>query len=286
MDNAKKRNQFYEVWVRLKDSRTAMFGFGILILLIIIIIGADLIVSYKDAIRMNMRERLLTTSVEHFFGTDDMGRDIFARVIHGARISLGISISVVLTGTFFAILFGSIAGYYGGKLDEIIMRIMDIFMAIPGILLCIAIVAALGPNLRNLLIAMVVPSIPAQSRLVRSCILGIKRMEYVEAARAIGAKTPHIIRQHLLLNSMGPILVNATMSLSNVVIGIAGLSFIGLGVQPPTPEWGAMLSNGREFMRTSPHLIIIPGLFIFLATISINLFGDGLRDAMDPKLRT
>lgn len=229
--------------------------------------------------------RLLTPSSEHWFGTDAYGRDLFTRVLYGTRISLVIGIFTAGFSLLFGGILGAVAAYYGGQVDNIIMRVMDMFTAIPGTLLALAIVAALGANMINLLIAITISSIPGFVRLIRSTVLTVVESEYVEAARACGAKDGRIILKHVLPNAIGPIIVQTTTSISGMILQASGLSFIGMGVQPPTPEWGAMISESREFMRLYPHLMVFPGVCIILAALSFNLLGDGLRDALDPRLK-
>ncbi len=282
----KKTSQLKEIWFRLKKNKLAVMGLIILLILILIAIFADLIVDYDNVVvKTNMPERLQPPSGKHWFGTDEFGRDILARIIHGSRVSLSIGVIVVAISVFFGCLLGGIAGYYGGMIDNVIMRIADIFLAIPAILLTITIVAALGIGMTNLLIALVIANIPGYTRLVRAVVLSVKDVEYVEAARAIGLRDGRIIFKHVIANCMAPILVNATMSIAGTILSAAGLSFIGLGIQPPNPEWGAMLSGGRQFLRVAPHMVIFPGIFIIIAVLMINFVGDGLRDALDPKLK-
>lgn len=282
----KKKSQAKEIWRRMKKNKGAMIGLIIICIFVFFAIFADVIENYEErAIDQNVKERLQGPSSEHWFGTDAYGRDVFARIIHGSRISLTLglattSISVVLGG-----IFGAAAGYYGGKTDSIIMRIMDTIMCIPPILLALAIVAALGPGMRNLLIAITVAQVPGFTRVIRSVVLTVVDQEYIEAAKACGTLDSRIILKHILPNAMGPIIVQATMAVAGMIIAAAGLSFIGMGVQPPAPEWGAMLSQAREYMRHAPYLVMFPGMAIILAALSLNLIGDGLRDALDPRLK-
>lgn len=281
----KKKNQLAEIWKRMKKSKTAMIGLIIISIFILLAIFADLIASYDLAITQNPSIRLQGPSSEHWFGTDTYGRDIFARIIHGARYSLMIGFVTTILSVGTGGIFGAIAGYYGGRIDNVIMRVMDTIMAIPPILLALSIVASLGPGLRNLLIAMTVSSVPSFTRVIRSVIMTVVGQDYVEAARACGTKDRRIILRHILPNAMGPIIVQATMSVSSMIINAAALSFLGMGIQPPAPEWGAMLADSREFMRYYPYLVVIPGVAIVLASLSLNILGDGLRDALDPRLK-
>jgi len=281
----KKKNQLAEIWKRMKKSKTAMIGLIIISIFILLAIFADLIASYDLAITQNPPIRLQGPSGEHWLGTDTYGRDIFARIIHGARYSLMIGFVTTILSVGTGGIFGAIAGYYGGRIDNVIMRVMDTIMAIPPILLALSIVASLGPGLKNLLIAMTVSSVPSFTRVIRSVIMTVVGQDFVEAARACGTTDRRIILRHILPNAMGPIIVQATMSVSSMIINAAALSFLGMGIQPPAPEWGAMLADSREFMRYYPYLVIIPGVAIVLASLSLNILGDGLRDALDPRLK-
>lgn len=281
----KKKNQLHEIWRRLKKNKTAMLGLAVISSFILLAVFADLIASYDLAITQNTPQRLQGPSSEHLLGTDTYGRDIFARIIHGARYSLMIGFVITVLSIGIGGIFGAVAGFYGGRADNIIMRVMDMIMSIPPILLALSIVASLGPGLRNLLIAMTVSSVPSFTRIIRSVIMSVVGQDFVEAAKACGTKDRRIILRHILPNAMGPIIVQATMSVSSMIISAASLSFLGMGIQPPTPEWGAMLADSREFMRYYPYLVIIPGVSIVLAALSLNLLGDGLRDALDPRLR-
>lgn len=281
----KKKNQLKEIWKRIKKSKTAMVGLVIIIMFILVAIFADVISDYNLAITNNPSVRLQGPSAEHWLGTDTYGRDVFARIVHGARYSLMIGFVTTALAVTIGGLFGAIAGYYGGKIDGIIMRIMDTVMAIPPILLALSIVASLGPGLRNLLIAMTISSVPSFTRVIRSVILSVVGQDFIEAARACGTTDIRIILRHIIPNAIGPIIVQATMSISAMIISAAGLSFLGMGIRPPAPEWGSMLADSREFMRYYPYLVIIPGVTIVLAALSFNLLGDGLRDALDPRLK-
>lgn len=282
----KKKSQWVAVWKRLIKNKTAVAGLVILTIVIIIALCADLIADYnKVVIKQNYLDRLLPPNNDYWFGTDAFGRDVFARVIHGTRTSLIIGFSVTIIGVSIGIILGSVAAYSGGKIDTFIMRILDMFMGIPEILMAIAIIATIGSSLRNLIIAMSISRIPGFARIIRSSVLTVVDHEYVEAAKACGTSDGRIIMKHILPNAIGPIIVQATMSVAKVIINAAGLSFIGMGVQPPRPEWGSMLAEGREYMRNSMYLVVFPGISIILTALSLNLFGDGLRDALDPRLK-
>lgn len=285
MNNTRQINGFSEFWRRFRKNKTAVIGLIIMAFIIGIAIFADLIVPYSKCIEQVGEERLQGPSLAHPFGTDEFGRDMFARVIHGSRYSLFIGIATSLLALVFGSILGACAGYFGGMVDNIICRIMDVFLAVPPILLSLAIVAALGTNMRNLIIAMTISSIPGDVRLIRSLILTESGKDYVEAAKSYGASNTRIIFRYVLPNAMGPIIVNTTMSISNMILSAAGLSFLGMGVQPPSPEWGALLSDAQEYLFTAPYLLVFPGIFIVLASLAFNLVGDGLTDALDPKLK-
>ena len=223
---------------------------------------------------------------EHPFGTDELGRDLFARVLYGGRNSLEIGLISMVCALFMGVVIGSLCGYFGGVLDQIVMRILDVLKSIPTTVLALAIVAALGGSKTNLIIAIMISQTPAQVRLVRSAVIGIAGREYFEAARACGTSTARIIYKHIVPNCIGTVIIQASMAMAQMILQAASLSFIGLGIQPPEPEWGSMLSNAREYLSTAPWLMLFPGVFIMLSAYSFNLIGDGLRDALDPKLRS
>lgn len=282
----KKKSQLKSIWHRFKKNKLAMLGMFMLIFLILIAILADFIAEYEnDAIFQNMQKRFQSPNKEHIFGTDQYGRDVFARIIFGTRISLFVGCVTVGFALTIGAIIGATAGYYGGRVDNILMRIMDVFLAIPQSLMAISIVAALGNGLFNLLIAMSVAAVPRFSRIVRSSILQIKGQEFIEAAKACGTSDARIIARHIMPNAIGPIIVQATLNMATTILSVAGLSFIGLGIQSPVPEWGSMLSEAKSQMRYHPYLVISPGLAIMFAVMSLNLMGDGLRDALDPRMK-
>lgn len=282
----KRNSPAYEIWRRFKKNKAAMLGLGIFLIMVLLAIFADVICDYDtQVIAQDVSNRLKAPSAAHWFGTDAYGRDIFARVVHGARISIIIGLAATVGSVCISGILGSIAGYYGGRIDNAIMRVLDTFLAIPGELLAMAIVASLGPSMTNLLIAVTIARIPPFTRVIRSSILTVIDQDYIESAIASGARDSYIIVKHILPNAMGPIIIQATMGVGRMILTAAGMSFIGMGVQPPLPEWGSMLAEGRDFMRYSPYITLFPGLAIILTSLALNLLGDGLRDALDPKLK-
>ena len=282
----KKKSQFVEVWKRLCRNKTAVLGLVIVALLTLMAILSPILIDYEtQVIKTNYSEALQAPSADHWFGTDEMGRDILLRVMYGSTVSLSIGVVTVAVSLTVGLILGAAAGYFGGKTDMIIMRIMDIFLAIPGTLLAICIVASLGNSIPNLVIAQAVSSIPTFSRVVRGAVITARDADYVEAARAIGAKDATIIFHEVLPNSLAPIIVQTTLQVASVILSIAGLSFIGLGIPAPRPEWGAMLSGAGAYIRDYSYMCLFPGLAIMTTILSLNLLGDGLRDALDPRLR-
>ena len=282
----KKRSQLSIIWNRLRKNKLAMLGLAILVVMVALAVCADWIADYDTNVTgMNMAERLQTPSAKHWFGTDSYGRDVFARIIHGSRLSLSLSIFAMLAAVAIGSIIGAIAGYYGGRVDDVLMRLMDILLAIPPMLMSISIVAALGHSMVNLMIALSLAYIPVFARVIRSSILTVKGQEFIEAAKACGTSNARIILRHIIPNAIGPIIVQATLAMGSTILIISSLSFMGMGIQPPQPEWGTMLYEGRDLIRTSPYLVIFPGIAIALAVLSLNLLGDGLRDALDPKMK-
>ncbi len=283
---SRRQNGALEVWRRMLKNKPAMAGLVIISVFILMAVFADQIADFDDmVVAQNTAIRLQGPSGEHWFGTDGYGRDIFARVVHGARSSLSIAFLTTLFSSLAGGILGSLSGYYGGKVDNVIMRVVDMIMCLPPMLFSLSIVAALGAGVRNLVIAVSVTMTPYFTRVVRASILTVVGSDYVEAARSSGSGDVRIILRHIIPNAIGPVIVQATMSVSFMIMLAAGLSFIGLGVQPPIPEWGAMLSDGREYMRYSAYIVAFPGLAIVLSALSLNLLGDGLRDALDPRLK-
>jgi peptide/nickel transport system permease protein len=280
----RKQSRLKQVWKRLKRNRPALLGLFIISVFAFFTIFANFIADYDTrAIKHDTAHRLEAPSQQHIFGTDEFGRDIFARTVHGARVSLSVGIVSTVISVMIGGVIGLASGYYGGRIDSTVMRIVDILLGIPVILVAISIAAALGPGITNLLIAITLAQVPRFVIIVRSMILTIVGQEYVEAARAYGSGDAHILFRHILPNAMGQIVVQATMNVSSMILSTAALSFLGMGVQPPDPEWGSMLSDGREFMRYSMHVVLYPGLAISFASLALNMLGDGLRDALDPR---
>lgn len=279
----KKHTMLAEIWRRFKKNRQAVVGLAVLILFVLVAIFANQIAPYgydeQDASRAQ-----IAPGIEHIFGTDNLGRDVFSRIVYGSRYSLAIGFLAVGISVLTGGLLGVIAAYYP-KLDNIIMRAMDLFMAIPQMLLAMCIVAALGGSLFNLLLAVGLSSTPKFARVVRASVMSTREQEFVEAARAIGASNFRIILHHILPNSISPLIVQATLNMAGAIISASALSFLGFGIQAPMPEWGAMLSAGRKYIRTLPYLTVIPGLAIMVVVYALNLVGDGLRDCLDPRLK-
>ncbi len=273
-----------DLWRRLRRNRAAVVGAGIVLVFVLLAVLAPALVPFNP-IQGNLNDRLQSPSATHWLGTDELGRDLLSRILYGARVSLQIQIVAVVLALIVGVLLGSLSGYLGGYVDGIIMRCMDILLAFPGIFLALGIIAALGPGLVNLMFAAGISSIPQFARIVRASILSLKEREFVEAALALGSGSNRIMFRHLLPNCLAPIIVQSTLRMATVLLTASGLSFLGLGVQPPTPEWGAMLSNARSYLIVAPHVATIPGLAIMVVVVGFNLFGDGLRDTLDPRLR-
>lgn len=280
----KPKSQLVEILERLAKNKLAMLGLIIIILMTLAAIFAPFIAPY-DYAQQDMSAVYLSPCKEHLLGTDKLGRDILSRLIFGARQSLRIGVFSVAIGAILGTILGSIAGFYSGKVDNIIMRFLDIYQSIPGMLLSIALAASLGPGVNNAILAVGISTIPVYSRIIRASIMTVRDKEYIEAATAINASDFRIITKHVLPNSFAPLIVEITMNIGNSILMAATLSFIGLGAQPPSPEWGAMLSEGRNFMRDYGYLVIYPGICIMASVLSFNMLGDGLRDALDPRLK-
>lgn len=281
-----RRSALKSIWRQLKKNKGAMIGLVILCIIVIIALLSQFVFSYeKDIIAQNVANKLRHPSPEHLFGTDALGRDVLGRVAFGARYSLAIGVVSVLIALVFGVILGAAAGYIGGLFEDIVMRITDIFSAIPSVLMAIAIVASLGKSTFNLMVAVGVASVPSFVRVARASVLTVRGEEYIESAKAIGMRDWKIIVVHILPNCLSQIIVQTTLRVASAIIAAASLSFLGLGVPAPAPEWGSMLSEGRAYIRDYSYLMIFPGVAIMLTVLSLNLIGDGLRDALDPRLK-
>ncbi len=282
----KEKSASQERWLafykKLAKNKAAMVGAAIVILFVFIAILAPFLAPH-DPVLTQVTNKLQPPSAEHWLGTDHQGRDILSRIIFGARVSLTVGILSTVLGAIVGILLGIVSGYYGRWIDSLIMRICDVLLAFPGILLALAIVSVLGASTTNVIIAVAFFAVPSFARIVRGSTLSVKKLEYVDAIKAMGASDARIIFKHILPNIMSPIIVQATLYIASAIITASALSFLGMGTRPPTPEWGAMLSQGRDYIRQAPHVSLFPGLVILFVVIGFNLFGDGLRDALDPK---
>ena len=273
-----------EVWRRLKKDRAAVISMFVLLAIIIVAIIAPLLAPYGYEVQ-DKKHPMEGSSRAHLLGTDRLGRDILSRLLWGARYSLSMGFIATAISSIIGIILGSVAGYYGGKVDNIIMRFLDIYHGIPMMLLTVTLAAVLGPSLRNAIIALGVSFVPGTARLMRASILTVRDKEYIEAAQSVNAKDSYIIIRHIIPNAIAPVIVSVTMGIGNCIMAGAQLSFVGLGVQAPVPEWGSMISEARNFMRGNPTLALYPGLCIMVTVLAFNLLGDGLRDAMDPRLK-
>jgi peptide/nickel transport system permease protein len=275
--------QAARIWWRLRRHRLAMLGLAFLALLVLCALAADVVSPYKP-LEQAMQQRLRPPSAAHWLGTDDFGRDILSRIVFGSRISLQVGFVAVGIAGGIGVVLGLLSGYFGGWVDNVLMRCMDVLLAFPAILLAVTIMALLGPSTTNVMIAIGIAYIPIFARVVRGTVLTVKPNEYVEAARAAGASELRTLVRHILPGTAGPIIVQVSLALAYAILAEAALSFLGLGTQPPTPTWGSMLSFGREFVREAPWFAFFPGFAIFLTVLSLNLVGDGLSDALDPRL--
>ena len=275
---------FMDAWRRLTRDKLAIAGMVIVGLFIVAAVFAPLLAPY-DPTDQTLLQRRQTPSRQHWMGLDEVGRDVLSRIIYGARVSLQIGLMSVSMAIVVGSILGAVAGFVGGWLDNVIMRLMDILLAFPGLLLAIAVVSILGPGLMNMLYAIAFVSIPIYARIMRASVLSVKEQDFVMAARAVGVSTLRILWREILPNAVTPVLVSGTLGIATAILDAAGLSFLGLGAQPPTPEWGSMLGEGRGSVFTAPHIVVFPGLAIMLNVLGFNLLGDGLRDALDPRLR-
>lgn len=288
-----QRSLWNDAWRRFKKNKMAMVGMFFILALVVVALATILTdwVTHKSfyldhVVKQNLRQRLEGPSLSHPFGLDEFGRDMFLRMLWAVRYSLFMGTVAIIISCVVGGLLGAFAGYYGKGADNVIMRFMDILLAIPSMLLAIAIVAALGTSITNVLIAIAISYVPTFARTVRASVLTVKDQEFIEAARSIGCSGWRIIIRYVIPNSMAPIIVQVTLGIAGAILSIAGLSFLGLGIQPPTPEWGAMLSNARSYIRDAWHVTVIPGMGIMLTILALNLVGDGLRDALDPRLKS
>ena len=280
----RKSTPMYEAWKRLRRNRLALLGLVILAILLLVIIFADAIA--PDGIdNQVLTQRNLPPSAEHLMGTDNFGRDIFSRVVYGTRISLPVGLACTALAFLLGGVLASIAAFSGGLVDNIIMRFMDIFQSIPPLLMAIAIAASLGNGFFNMILAISLSTMPARARVIRAAILTVKNNDYIESARAIGANNTRLLLKYMLPNAIGPILTAVTFSVAAAIKTVSSLSYIGLGITPPTPEWGSMLSNSKALMTLAPWALYFPGIMIMITVLALNLFGDGLRDALDPRLK-
>ena len=284
-DGQEKQYSYWsDAWSRLTRNPTAVAGLIIIILFVLVAIFANYIAPYDYAATDYMAMRQ-PPSAAHIFGTDELGRDLFSRCIYGSRYSLSLGLICMLVGLVMGGLIGLIASYFGGRVDTVLMRIMDVFQSIPGTLMAITIVAALGTGIPQLVVALALSNMPMMAKTVRAAIFTVRDSDYIESSRAIGAGNLRLMIRHMLPNAVGHIIIYAIGSISGTIMVIATLSYIGLGIQPPTPEWGALLSAGKGYVSSYPYMVIFPGLMIMITVLSFNLFGNGLRDALDPRLK-
>ena len=282
----KRRSPAKEIFQRLAKNPGAIVGGVIVLIMVTLALLGDVIYDYEaDIVAQNMAERFVRPCWEHPFGTDNFGRDMLARIIYGARTSLPVGFVAVMVALVIGMILGAFAGYFGGVVENIIMRFMDIFAAVPFVLMSIALISVMGASTFSLMIAVGVASVPNFTRITRAAVLTVRNQEFVESARSIGCTNTEIIFQHIIPNCLSPIIVQVSLTIGGAIIDAAALSFLGLGVQPPTPEWGTLLSAGRNYIRDYSYLTLFPGLVIMITVIAFNMLGDGLRDAMDPKLK-
>ena len=283
-NKVKRGNLKSEVLYRFFRNRAAVVGMVIMALLVLCALFVGTLSPYQYD-KQDLTNRFQLPDLNHPLGTDEFGRDMLIRILLGARISLMVGILSVFIGCILGGTLGAIAAYYGGKVDDLIMRFLDIWLSIPQLLLAISLASALGAGINNAIIAIGITTIPRYARVVRAAVMTVKNQEFIEAARCLGANTPRLILRHIIPNALAPIIVEASLGVAGAIITTASLSFIGLGVQPPTPEWGSMLAKGRQYIRNYWHLVTFPGVFIMISVMSLNMIGDGLRDALDPRLK-
>jgi peptide/nickel transport system permease protein len=275
----------FDLVKRFARNNLAVVGLIFVAIIVAIAIAAPVIATHSPT-EQSLFRRLQGPSSEHYFGTDELGRDVFSRVVHGSRYSLFIGVSGAIGGLILGLTLGMLSGYFGTWVDQVIMRVIDVMLSFPGVLMAILIVSVLGPGIYNLIVALTIWFTPTIARLIRGAVLALKSQEFVLAAHAIGASNPRIMVRHLLPISLSPLIVYGTLSVAVALLVAAGLSFLGLGAQPPTPEWGAMIGSGRQYLRDAPNATLFPGLAIFFTVLSLNFIGDALRDALDPRLRS
>ena len=280
----KKKSRFIEIWRRLKKNKAAVISLFVILIVILVAVFAKQIAPYPYD-EVNYSKSFAPPSRENLLGCDKLGRDVLSRIIYGSQQSLQLGVFAVAISASLGILVGAIAGYYGGWTDNLIMRALDIYQSIPMFLLAVTLAAVMGPSLQNAILAIGISMIPGPARLMRASILTVREMEYVEAAKAINASSSRIIRKHIIPNAIAPMIVSVTMSIGMCILAGAGLSFIGLGAQPPIPEWGALINDARSIMRDHGNLALYPGICIMVTVLAFNLLGDGLRDALDPRLK-
>ena len=282
--NQARLGQIWRTWVLFTGNRLGMIGLGIVVLLVLVAIFANVIAPYDPVLGGDLRtERLLPPSMAHLMGTDDLARDIFSRVVHGARLTLMVVALVAIIATPIGLLVGTVSGYFGGWVDTVLMRVTDIFLAFPRLILALAFVAALGPGIENAIIAIAITSWPPYARLARAETLTIRNAEHIDAIRLQGASSPRIIWGHVVPLCLSSVIIRVTLDMAGIILTAAGLGFLGLGAQPPQPEWGAMIAGGRRFIIDYWWVATMPGIAIFTVSLGFNLLGDGLRDVLDPK---
>lgn len=281
----RRQSKAGEIWHRFRKNKGAILGLGILTVLVLVALTVDLWLPEEKINGINVLEKLQAPSAKHLFGTDEMGRDLFWRTVYGTKYSLAIGFVAVMVSAVIGVPLGAAAGYYGKTVETVIMRLSDIFSAIPSILLAIAIVSVLGRTTGNLMLAVGIAAVPQFTRITRASVLTVKNEEYVEAARALGKTDLYIIFKHILPNCLSPIIVQTTLRVASAIISASSLSFLGIGIKPPMPEWGALLTAGKTYIMGYSYLCLFPGLAIMITVLAFNLVGDALRDAMDPKLK-
>ena len=281
----RKQSQVKEVWRRLKKNKSAILGLVLFSFFLFLAIFGELIIPYSKSIDVSVLDRMQRPNAEHWFGTDNFGRDVLARCVHAAKYSILIGVVTSFASAIVGTFLGAVVAYFGGWVDTLLMRFMDVVTAVPTLLLTLVVVASLGASVQNLIIAIAIANVPGFCRSARANMMGVSNQEFIEAARAYGATNMRVMRKYIIPNAIGPVIVQTTMAMSGALLAAASMSYLGLGIKPPTPEWGGMLNAGKEFIRKAPYLLYFPGLSIVLASLGINLLGDGLRDALDPKLK-